>query len=211
MLIAHRLRKKLGARLVLRDVSFEVPGGSSCAVIGRNGAGKSTLLRVVAGVLRADSGRVAWQAEASGGQLEGEVEGEVEGDELRQSCGLFAPDAPLYRELSCAENLEFWSRLRGLPCEEKRLRAHLDRWQLGARWNEPALALSSGLRARLGLAVATLGAPRLLLLDEPGANLDQSGRELLRGLLEEQVARGVVLVASNEPREIALCQARIEL
>ncbi len=207
MLIARRLRKKLGVRLVLREVSFEVARGSSCAIVGCNGAGKSTLLRVLAGVLRADSGRIVWRGEAGD---EGGSE-ELEGDELRSGCGLFAPDAPLYRELSCGENLLFWAQVRGLGCEEKALRTHLERWQLGARWNEPALALSSGLRARLGLAVATLGEPKLLLLDEPGANLDEAGRELLRELLEEQKARGVVLVASNEPREVALCQSRIEL
>lgn len=202
MLLARRLRKKLGSRLVLRDVSFQVESGTACAIVGRNGAGKSTLLRVIAGVLRADSGRVAWR---------GELEGEIEGDGMRALCGLAAPDAPVYRELSCGENLEFWSRVRGLGCDGKYLRAHLEAWQLGARWNEPALALSSGLRARLGLAVATLGEPRLLLLDEPGANLDEAGRELLRELLQEQRKRGVALVASNEPREIALCEARVEL
>lgn len=206
MLLARRLRKKLGSRLVLRDVSFQVASGTACAVVGRNGAGKSTLLRVIAGVLRADGGDVRWR-----GELEDEARSELEGDELRELCGLAAPDAPLYRELSCGENLEFWSRVRGLSCDGKYLRAHLESWQLGARWNEPALALSSGLRARLGLAVATLGEPRLLLLDEPGANLDEAGRELLRALLEEQKRRGVVLVASNEPREIALCQDRVEL
>ena len=202
MLLASRLRKKLGSRLVLRDVSFQVQSGSACAIVGRNGAGKSTLLRVIAGVLRADSGRVAWR---------GEAEGEIEGDEMRALCGLAAPDAPVYRELSCGENLEFWARVRGLRCDNKYLRAHLEAWQLEARWNEPALALSSGLRARLGLAVATLGEPRILLLDEPGANLDEAGRELLRALLDKQRKRGVVLVASNEPREIELCEHRVEL
>jgi heme exporter protein A len=202
MLLARRLRKKLGARLVLRDVSFQVESGVACAVVGRNGAGKSTLLRVISQVMRADSGRVAWRGDGSE---------EIEGDELRGLCGLAAPDAPLYRELSCGENLQFWARVRGLRCDEDFLRAHLKSWQLGARWGEPAMALSSGLRARLGLAVATLGEPKILLLDEPGANLDESGRELLRVLLDEQKGRGVVLVASNEPREIALCDQSIEL
>lgn len=208
MLLARRLRKKLGSRLVLRDVSFQVQSGTCCAIVGRNGAGKSTLLRVIAGVLRADGGRVAWRDGEQSREVDG---GELEGDDLRAMCGLAAPDAPVYRELSCGENLEFWSSVRGLNLDAKYLRSHLESWQLGARWNEPALALSSGLRARLGLAVATLGEPRLLLLDEPGANLDESGRELLRTLLGEQRRRGVALVASNEPREIELCEARVEL
>jgi heme exporter protein A len=202
MLLVRGLRKKLGARLVLRDVSFELQSGVACAIVGRNGAGKSTLLRVLAGVLRPDAGRVAWREDAAPLQ---------EGDGMREVCGLFAPDAPLYRELSCGENLEFWSRLRGLPADEATLRAHLDKWELGARWSEPALALSSGLRARLGLAVATLGEPKVLLLDEPGANLDDAGRALLDELLREQRARGVALVASNEAREIERCDARVQL
>jgi heme exporter protein A len=213
MLVARGVRKKFGARAVLRGAQFKVPHGQVCAIAGRNGAGKSTLLRVVAGVLRADEGSVRWQHESGGDELGSET--------WRLKCGLCAPDAPLYRELSCGENLLFWSQARGESrsagekssekSSEKYLRAHLERWELGSRWGDPAGSLSSGLRARLGLAVATLHAPEILLLDEPGANLDEDGRALLRRALEEQRERGVVLLASNDPRELALCDESVAL
>jgi ABC-type multidrug transport system ATPase subunit len=200
MLKASNLGKRFGSRVVLRAVSFEVVPGEVVAVVGRNGAGKSTLLKLAAGLLQPAAGRIDW--------LEN---GEAPDEEERPfRCGLCAPDAPLYKELTVGENLEFWAQMRG-GCSIEILQGHLERFQLRTRWHDLAGELSSGLRARLQLAVATLHCPSILLLDEPGANFDEAGRELLREVLAEQRQRGVTLVATNDPREAELCDRRIEL
>lgn len=198
-LCAEKLAKRYGMRAVFRDVSFTLASGRAAAIVGSNGAGKSTLLRLVAELLRPSLGGVWWR----------NARGEKE--ECGALCGLAAPDAPLYRELTALENLEFVARVRGLKLDASALQSHLENFALGKRGADLAGDLSSGLRARLGLAVATLHTPPILLLDEPGANLDDAGRELLARVLAEQRARGVALVATNDAREAALCDENIAL
>jgi heme exporter protein A len=195
MLSVSRLSKRYGARLVFRDVAFEVSRGSIAAITGNNGAGKSTLLRILAGVARPSSGNIQWQNSSA------------------RFIGLFAPDAPVYRELSVRENLEFFARVAPEPSTPlgAQIENQLERFALGARQNQLAGDLSSGWRARLQLAVATLGAPEVLLLDEPSAHLDAAGLELLRGVLQSQRERGLALVATNDEREVARCDFSIEL
>jgi heme exporter protein A len=189
MLIVTNLAKHYGARAVFRGVSFEVSRGSVAAIVGANGVGKSTLLRILAGLLRPARGEILWSEKA-----------------VRR--GLFAPDAPVYRELSVTENLEFFSRAQR---ETLDLSAHIARFNLTPRRHDLAGDLSSGWRARLQLCVATLGAPGVLLLDEASAHLDADGLELLHGVLQEQRERGIALVATNDPRQAALCDFQITL
>lgn len=198
-LVASRLGKRYGARIVFKNLDFEVKSGSVAAVLGANGAGKSTLLRIIAGLLRPDAGEIKVCSPKS----------EISGAKLREICGLSAPDAPLYRELTCLENLEFFAQARGVDSQENALLSHLEKFALRQRRHDFAGDLSSGLRARLQLAVATLHAPPLLLLDEPSANLDDAGRALIKRVLDEQKARGLALVATNDSRDLELCDARI--
>ncbi len=189
MLSVHNLAKHYGARAVFRGVSFEVARGSVAAIVGSNGAGKSTLLRILAGLLRPARGEIVWSE-----------------NDIRR--GLFAPDAPVYRELSVTENLEFFARAQ---TEIIDLSAHIARFNLTQRRHDLAGDLSSGWRARLQMCVATLGAPGVLLLDEASAHLDADGLELLHGVLREQRERGIALVATNDPRQAALCDFQITL
>lgn len=199
MLSARKLAKRYGDRVVFRDLDFDVAPSACVAVLGANGAGKSTLLRIVAGLMRPSLGAVTWgETKATAAQL-------------RRYCGLAAPDAPVYRELSVAENLDFFARAGGRPTSAENLQAHLARFELAARQGDLAGDLSSGLRARLQLAVATLHEPPILLLDEPSANLDEAGRALLGDLLQEQRGRGIVLLATNDSRDADRCEAQITL
>jgi heme exporter protein A len=199
MLFAHNLGKRYGVRTVFRGVEFALEAGTVAAVIGSNGAGKSTLLKVVAGLTPASAGLISWGDDSnSAGSLKGK-------------CGLSAPDAPLYRELTAVENLEFFAGAKSAVWSTDNLLAHLDRFQLRARHDDLTGDLSSGLRARLQLAVAVLHNPPVLLLDEPSANLDEAGRAIFRDVLEAQRARGVALVATNDARDVELCDTRIEL
>jgi heme exporter protein A len=130
---------------------------------------------------------------------------------MRLLCGLSAPDAPLPRELSVLENLEFVAQVRGLAASRESLLEHLGACGLANRASDLAGDLSSGLRARLGLAIATVHSPTILLLDEPGANLDEAGRQITQRVLETQRQRGITLLATNDEREAQWCDTRIEL
>ena len=190
MLIANRVFKRYESRLVLRDLSFEIAPGSCVAVLGPNGAGKSTLLRLVAGLLAPSRGEILWNNAATRGQ-----------------CALAAPDAPVYRELSCLENLKFFSG----GADNYALVQHLANWNLEKRADDLAGELSSGLRARLGLAVAAWFAHPILLLDEPSANLDEAGRALVERLIAAQRTRGVTLLATNDARDLSWCDAQVRV
>ena len=196
MLTGKHLTKRYGGRLVFRDLNFEVVPGRVAAVLGTNGAGKSTLLRIIAGLTRASSGQVAW--------------GSYDAQELQWNCGLAAPDAPVYRELTVAENVQFFGKSRCSKGPED-VAAHIEKFGLQTRANDAARDLSSGLRARLQLAVATLHTPSVLLLDEPSANLDDAGRAILRNILQEQRTHGLALVATNDMRDLELCDTQIVL
>ena len=204
VLTAARLGKRYGARVVFKNLDFSAAGGTVTAVLGANGAGKSTLLRLIAGLLRPDAGEIKVQGAT-------DSQSEVSSAQLRALCGLSAPDAPLYRELSCLENLEFFGQARGVDYRGETLLSHLEKFALRARRNDLAGDLSSGLRARLQLAVATLHQPPILLLDEPSANLDEAGRALLKCVLEEQRTRGLALVATNDTRDLELCDEQIRV
>jgi ABC-type multidrug transport system ATPase subunit len=148
------VRKRYGSREALKGVTFSAPAGERLAVIGPNGAGKTTLLRILAGALTADGGTV---------------------DLARAG---WVPQRPaLYARLSVAENLRLFARLEKVGSVE---RAVTDMLVLtGLEPGAEAGKLSGGNRQRLNIAIGLLGAPPVLLLDEPSAALDPRQRERL--------------------------------
>jgi heme exporter protein A len=177
------LRRRFGRLPVLEGVSGEVAAGGVLAVRGPNGSGKSTLLRCLAGLLSVERGEI--RAEEEGRTLPA--------PDRRRRVGFLAPDLALYDELSVAENLELFARLRG--CSAAAGLALARRFELppGRPWR----ALSSGMRQRLRWAWALLHEPRLLLLDEPFQNLDDEGERVARDLLERHLAAGGLAVAAS--------------
>jgi heme exporter protein A len=159
-----------GDRVVLRDVSASVPKGATLVVFGPNGAGKTTLLRIVAGLLRAQAGKVA-------------VDGRI---------GLLGHEPMLYRDLSVRQNLEFHARLHSVPFG--RIDELLDAVGMRPRAEEPVRTLSRGMTQRVAVCRALLHSPEVLLLDEPYANLDPGARAVVAPLL----AGGTRLLISHD-------------
>ncbi len=190
--ISHRF----GERSVFADISLTVCAGQVGIVVGANGSGKSTLLKIVAGLLRPESGKVAFTLEAK----------PVAPIMRRRSIGYVSPDLRLYHELTGVENLEFFGQLRGLHLSHDGLRDTLDKVGLLGRGRELVGNYSSGMRQRLKYAYALLGSPPILLLDEPTANLDTEGVVMVERVIAEQRMRtggGLAIIATNEPREEA--------
>lgn len=176
---------------MFEEINAEIKAGSVLAITGRNGSGKSTLLRLIAGLARATSGEVV--VETKGEALSGAAR--------RAAIGLVSPDLCLYDELTALENLAFFAKSRGLRQSDKELRKLIGRVELTSRENEPLAAYSSGMKQRMKYAFALLHKPPILLLDEPTANLDERGIELVDGIIREHKKEGVLVLATNDKKE----------
>jgi heme exporter protein A len=195
------LEHRYGGRRALEPITLEAQGPGILAVTGANGSGKTTLLRILAGLLTPTRGahelRVAGRAVAPAHRF--------------RAVGLVAVDSSLYDELTARENLELFARVRGLAQPRAVAERGLEHVGLAARANDRVGAYSSGMKQRLKLAFAVQHDPALLLLDEPGSHLDDEGRAALAGVIERQTRRCLVVIATNDEREIPSFARRIRL
>ncbi|MFY9235187.1 MAG: ABC transporter ATP-binding protein [Fimbriimonadaceae bacterium] len=191
MLLAERLGKRYDSQWIFRGLDFELRKGDALVVVGRNGSGKSTLLKIISGLLGASEGRVI-----------------TEFNDPRTALGVSALDSSVYPSLTPSEHLEMSGKLRGCPRRTEEL---LERVGLASAAALESSKLSSGMRARLKLALAIQADPQLLILDEPGASLDEEGRALVASVAKEQTERGAMLVATNDPLERRLGNLVLEL
>jgi len=186
------------------EVDLEVVPGEIHALVGLNGAGKSTLMKLALGMLRAQSGTV---------EVGGAVLGSGPAPDWSQVGHLI--ETPLaYPDLAVRRNVQIGARLRGLDRRSVggAVDRALDRLGIAPYADAPARTLSLGNHQRLGLAVALLGDPGLLVLDEPTNALDPAGVLLLRhALLERVAAGGCVLVSSHHLDEVARVATRISV
>jgi heme exporter protein A len=191
------LTRHFGERTALRRVSLSVPAGATLAVLGPNGAGKSTLLRILATLLRPHAGEV-W---VLGEQLPRRAFA------VRGQLGLLAHDPLLYRDLNGRENLRYHARLHGARLE--RVDELLSAVGMDRRADEPVRLLSRGMVQRLAVCRAVLHGPKLLLLDEPRANLDPAASELVEPLIGR--ATGATRVITSHDPRAALAEADLVL
>ncbi|MBE3591190.1 MAG: heme ABC exporter ATP-binding protein CcmA [Firmicutes bacterium] len=171
----------LGGRPVLRDVSLELRAGEGLALGGANGSGKTTVWRILAGLLRPQSGCVTW---------EGRPLAPDDWTGLHLRIGLVGHAVMASPALSGFENLTFFARLHGVPRPRRAASEWLERVGLGGVAARPLGAYSRGQRQRWAVARAWLPAPDVLLLDEPFAGLDAGGVEMVTSLLAEHHRRG---------------------
>jgi heme exporter protein A len=194
---AENLQLWRAERHVLRGVGFVLAAGECLHVRGANGAGKTTLLRAVCGLLYPEAGRILW-----------------DGDDVRSDLAAYhsrfiyiGHEPPLKPDLSALENLRFWIGVRQ-PVARPALQAALQRVGAGAWSTRAVRTLSAGQRRRVALAALALLAVPLWLLDEPTTNLDPDGQELVGTLIEEQLARGGLVVAAGH-HELLVSAARV--
>lgn len=190
MLGADRLGKKFDGRWIFRGIEFDLAKGESLVVVGRNGAGKSTFLKTLAGLISPSEGAVRRP------------------DDLPTQLGFCALDGALYPALSIEEHFELVGTMRGVPARTDEL---LERIGLTDARTRPCSKLSTGMRNRVKLGLAIQANPGVLLLDEPGAAMDEAGRQLVESICEEQLSRGVLVVATNDPRERRFGTLELEL
>jgi len=187
------LRVVRGGRTVIDGLDLEIGPGVT-GLLGPSGCGKSTLLRSIVGVQRLAAGEVRVLGEPAGSAS------------LRSRIGYQTQSPSTYDDLTVAENLRFFARVLGLPPDAAD--AAIAAVDLTAHADAVAGRLSGGQRSRVGLAVALLGSPDLLVLDEPTVGLDPVLRRDLWRLFHRVAADGTaVLVSSHVMDEAERCDA----
>lgn len=201
-LVARGISKSFGKRSVLGNFSHEFAGGAITGIIGPNGSGKSTLAKILAGLLRPDTGDVELR-------LANQI---IERVDIPFHCGYVAPYLTLYDEFTPQELLSMHGAFHGIQLATSACDEIIQRVGLGARATSRMRTFSSGMRQRVALALAVSLDPPVLVLDEPSTTLDESGRLILVTEMQRAAQRGaIVLVATNDARERDLCTQTIEV
>lgn len=182
---------------VIDNLDLQIEKNEIHGLLGHNGAGKTTVLRLIAGLLKPDSGHIT----------------PFEDDDPKRNPGEFFSYMPetigIYEKLNTMQNLRFRGEAEGLSNNEIKSRSSelMEKLGLGKRKNELAGYLSNGLKKRLSLACALIKKPRLLLLDEPTNSLDPASLKVIIDLLKELNKSGItILICSHDlPTVAKLC------
>ena len=198
MIEVSHLTKKYGGHLAVDDVSFTVEDGQIYGLLGPNGAGKSTIMNILTGYLSATSGQVT----VAGHQLPEEA------DEAKACVGYLPEQPPLYPEMTVGEYLNFVAELKKVPRVQRKEQVLRAARRTGLEKVLPRLirSLSKGYRQRVGIAQALLGAPQLIILDEPTVGLDPAQVIEIRRLIRELGKSHTVILSSHILSEVqAVC------
>lgn len=176
------LSKKIKKEIIIDDVSISVRENSVYGLLGPNGAGKSTTLKMLVGLMKHSSGSVEFQ-------------GEVLSREHFKDIGFLIEGPSIYENLTATENLKVHTTLMKLP--KSRIDEVLEIVSLLNTGNKKVANFSLGMKQRLGIAIAILNKPKLLILDEPTNGLDPLGMQQLRNLIREFPAHGITVIVSS--------------
>lgn len=176
------LSKSFHNQKAVDHVSLHIEKGTVYGLLGPNGAGKSTTLKMLAGVLKPTAGKI-------------DFAGKLWTRKCLSEIGALIETPPLYENLTAGENLKVRSLLLGV--DEKRIDEVLQVVSLTNTGKKKAGQFSLGMKQRLGIAMALLGDPKLLILDEPTNGLDPIGIEELRELIRSFPAHGITVILSS--------------
>ncbi|MCI8337747.1 MAG: ABC transporter ATP-binding protein [Lachnospiraceae bacterium] len=194
------LRKSFrrGKKQVLQDITLQARGGQCIGILGANGCGKSTLLSILAGIQRPDSGNVL----LNGVNL---LERKMQRN-LSSLVGFVPQEPPLMAELTAYDNLKLWYCQSPLSLERELEEGFLATLGIPDFLTVSVRHMSGGMKKRLSIGCSIAMSPRVLLLDEPGAALDLLCKEYIETYLRQFRSQGnLILIATHEEREIALC------
>ncbi len=201
MISISNLTKKYGDHIALKNINLKIGTGDIVGLLGPNGAGKTSLMRVIAGFMTAEAGDCL-------------VNGyEVHTHTLQaQSCiGYLPEEPPLYPEMRVIDYLSFVAKIKEVPRKffEKRLNYVLNAMMIQDKKNQIIGTLSKGYRQRVGIAMALINDPKLLILDEPTVGLDPNQILEIRHLIKTLAKDRTVLISSHILPEIASSCNRI--
>ncbi|KAG1677983.1 ATP-binding cassette sub-family A member 2 [Nymphon striatum] len=191
--------RKLGKNLAVNKLCLGVPEGECFGLLGVNGAGKSTTFRMLTG----DTSITAGDAYVNGFSVKNEFE------KVQPRIGYCPQFDALYDELTTQEHLKMYAKIRGVPRKEQNMviKWALEKFDLGQYANKPARTLSGGTKRKLSTAIALIGDPHLLFLDEPTTGMDPYARRFLWDRIISLVKEGrsVILTSHSMEECEALC------
>lgn len=176
------LCKSFSGQMAVNNISLNIEKNSVYGLLGPNGAGKSTTLKMITGILKPTSGSI-------------EFDGHLWKRNDLEHIGALIEMPPLYENLTAYENLKVRTALLGL--DDARINEVLQIVQLTNTGKKRAGQFSLGMKQRLGIAIALLNHPKLLILDEPTNGLDPVGIEELRELIRSFPAKGITVILSS--------------
>ncbi|APF24679.1 lantibiotic protection ABC transporter ATP-binding protein [Clostridium butyricum] len=171
-----------GEKAAVKDISLKVNRNSIYGLLGPNGAGKSTILKMITGMLKPSSGEILFN-------------GHKWNRKDLASIGSLIEEAPLYENLTAEENLKVRTTILNLP--DSRIKEVLKIVELENTRKKRAGQFSMGMKQRLGIAIALLNNPELLILDEPTNGLDPFGIQELRELIKSFPEKGITVILSS--------------
>lgn len=178
----------------VRDVGFAVEGGEVLGLLGPNGAGKSTTLKMVAGLLRPSGGRI---------EIGGIDVGRDRSRAVRSLGAVLEGNRNLHWKLTAEENLVYYGALKGVRDARRRACDVLERLDVLTYRRTRVGELSRGLQQRVAIAVALIGSPRLLLLDEPTLGLDVVSSSTFKDVIRSIAESGCAIVLTTHQMEVA--------
>ena len=191
------LSKRYGDVLAVNNASFEVPLGTICGFVGPNGSGKTTTIRMLLGLIK--------PSEGSGSIIGNSI---AHPEKYLKEVGAMIEGPAFYPALSGIENLKVLAKIGGIPfsrCQEL-----LDLVGLGDRGSDKYKTYSLGMKQRLGIAASLLPNPKLLILDEPTASIDDVSEDFISTALKREARAGrIILVASHRTTTIASAEDTI--
>src|SRR5687768_6012721 len=196
----QKLSKAFIQNIVFSDLTFDVSSGSRFAITGSNGSGKSTLLKILSGGTLPSTGKISYT-------LQNRKIGE---DQVYRYVHFVAPYNMVIEELTLHELFDLHQQL-GLLKGYSSFRGWLNLLQYPFDADKQIKVFSSGMKQRIKLGLALLDDRPLILLDEPGSNLDSQGKTWLETLVLQIPISSTLIIASNDPVEIGYCQKQINL
>ncbi len=196
----QKLSKAYNQRTVFKELTFTIKSGDRFAITGPNGSGKSTLLKILSGGLLPSAGHINYM----------HLGNPIADDILYRYVHFVAPYNTVIEELNLPELFQLHHRLGLL----KKFNAYTE-WKTQLEYpfdpERQIKTFSSGMKQRIKLGLVLLDDRPLILLDEPGSNLDAQGKTWLYTLLKQLNATQTLIIASNEPAEIAYCTSGINV
>lgn len=194
------LRKKIGLKTIVNDISFEMKKGEIIGLLGPNGSGKTTTMRMMVGLTKATKGEIYCFEKPLG----------IGKTKMLKEIGAMIESPEFYNYMSGWSNLKQISRACGKKVSRAKLKELVEFVGLTSVINKKVKKYSLGMRQRLGLAQALLNNPKILILDEPVNGLDPQGVQDFREKLKEIAAKGVsILISSHLLDEIEKVSDRI--
>ena len=182
LLTTHNLRKAFKDQVVLDGIDLHVPKNKVYCLLGPNGAGKTTLMKILTGMISKTSGQVIFDNH------------EWSRKDLK-NIGSFIENAPLYGNLTAQENLKVITKLRGI--DDSVIDNILDTVGLNNTGHKLSKDFSLGMKERLGVGLALVGEPKLLILDEPTNGLDPVGIQQLKNLISKFKNKDITIIISS--------------